>query len=51
MRARVEAGKITAHDRQDSSLLTVLASANALLVRAPDDPAQPVGTLVSYIPI
>ena len=51
MRARGEAGKITAHDRQDSSLLTVLASANALLVRAPDDPAQPVGTLVSYIPI
>ena len=51
MRARVDASGVTAFDRQDSSLLTVLASANALLVRPPNDVAQPVGAEVTYIPI
>ena len=51
MRAWVEDGKITPKDRQDSSLLTVLADANALLVRPVDDPERPAGTLVEYIPL
>ena len=49
MRATLDADGLHAFDRQDSSLLTVLAGANALLVRPPHDPAQPVGALVSYI--
>ena len=51
MRAHLHNGLITASDRQDSSLLTVLAASNALLVRPPDDPAQEAGATVSYIPI
>ncbi|MGB5835693.1 MAG: gephyrin-like molybdotransferase Glp [Albidovulum sp.] len=38
-------------DRQDSALLSVLADANALLVRPVDDPALPTGAAVSYIPL
>ena len=51
MRARVDDAGLTAFDRQDSSLLTVLAGANALLVRPPNDPAQPAGAEVRYVPI
>lgn len=51
MRAHLHNGLITASGRQDSSLLTVLAASNALLVRPPDDPAQKAGAMVSYIPI
>ena len=51
MRAHLHQGQITASDRQDSSLLTVLAASNALLVRPPDDPAQQAGAMVPYIPI
>ena len=51
MRALVQGGSITAFDRQDSALLTVLAQANALLVRAPHDPARDAGTDVSYLPL
>jgi molybdopterin molybdotransferase len=51
MRAFVRDGKITAADRQDSSLLTVLAHSNALLVRPPHDPARDIGASVSYLPI
>ena len=47
MRARVaaEAGgwRCTPFSRQDSSLLSVLAEANALLVRPPRDPARADG--------
>ncbi|MFV0515581.1 MAG: gephyrin-like molybdotransferase Glp [Jhaorihella sp.] len=50
-RAHVEDGKVTAFDNQDSSLLSVLAQANALLVRPPDDPAREPGEAVSYLPI
>jgi molybdopterin molybdotransferase len=43
MRARVEPGEggweCTPFDRQDSSLLSVLAEANALMLRPPHDPA------------
>ncbi len=51
MRARVEDGRITPHERQDSSLLTVLAEANALLVRPVNDPERPAGMAVAYIPL
>lgn len=51
MRARLEQGQIIACDRQDSALLTVLADANALLVRPPHDPARAIGDHVSYLPL
>ncbi|WP_050928534.1 gephyrin-like molybdotransferase Glp [Aestuariivita boseongensis] len=51
MRAVVENGQVTAFDRQDSSLLTVLAQANALLIRPPKDPARAAGDMVRYIPL
>ncbi len=53
MRARVEAGAggwiCVPFERQDSSLLSVLAAANALMVRAPRDPARAVGDKVEFI--
>jgi molybdopterin molybdotransferase len=55
MRAQVRQGTdgplITGFDRQDSALLTVLADANALLVRPVDDPPRNTGDLVGYLPI
>ncbi|MBE0454002.1 gephyrin-like molybdotransferase Glp [Roseovarius autotrophicus] len=51
MRARLGPEGITAEDRQDSSLLSILAHADALLVRPPHDPAREVGELVDYLPI
>ncbi|MEO1677124.1 MAG: gephyrin-like molybdotransferase Glp [Pseudomonadota bacterium] len=51
MRARLEDGRIRAFDRQDSSLLSVLAQANALLVRPPHDPARCAGDTVEMIPL
>ncbi|MEQ9693991.1 gephyrin-like molybdotransferase Glp [Shimia sp. SDUM112013] len=51
MRARVENGEITAFTRQDSSLLTVLSDANALLVRPPNDPVRAAGEILRYVPI
>lgn len=51
MRAVIEDGQVTVFDRQDSSLLTVLAQANALLVRAPNDPPRKAGDAVSYLSI
>ena len=44
-------GQLTAFDRQDSSLLTVLADANALLIRPIADPARAAGETVQYLPI
>ena len=49
MRARVQDGQIRAFERQDSALLSVLADANALLVRPPNDPARAVGDIVEFI--
>ena len=49
MRADLVNGGVTAASRQDSSLLSVLASATALLVRSPNDPEQLVGTMVRVI--
>ncbi len=51
MRASLQDGAITAFDRQDSSLLTVLAAANVLLVRAPNDPKRNAGEMVRYLEI
>lgn len=49
MRASLENGELTAAKRQDSSLLTVLADANALIVRPPHDPEISAGTTVKFI--
>jgi molybdopterin molybdotransferase len=43
--------EITPYGSQDSSLLTVLSEANALLVRAPHDPARAAGEIVDYMPL
>ncbi|MEX0301743.1 MAG: gephyrin-like molybdotransferase Glp [Leisingera sp.] len=51
MRARVEDGSIEAFTNQDSSLLTVLSEANALLIRPPSDGARAAGEEVQYLPI
>lgn len=40
---------VEAFDRQDSSLLSILQQSNALLVRAPHDPALEAGALVDVI--
>lgn len=50
MRAIVDGDRINAFDNQDSSLLTILSQANALLVRAPNDPAIRAGTQVDCLP-
>ncbi|ASM72590.1 MULTISPECIES: gephyrin-like molybdotransferase Glp [Roseobacteraceae] len=51
MRAVTDAAGVSDAGRQDSSLLSVLANANALIVRPPDDPARAVGDLVDVIDI
>ena len=51
MRARVDNGMISAYERQDSALLTVLADANALLMRPMNDAAQDAGTKAFYLPL
>ncbi|WP_170335738.1 molybdopterin molybdotransferase MoeA [Ruegeria arenilitoris] len=51
MRAILDHTGIRACADQDSSLLSVLAQANALLVREPHDPARPAGDEVLYLPI
>ena len=49
MRARVEAGRIAPHARQDSALIGILTEANALLVRPRDDDARPAGHKALYL--
>ena len=51
MRAVLGPDGIFAFDRQDSSLLSVLTKANALLVRPPKDRARAVGETVDYLPL
>lgn len=55
MRARLSPGEglpsVTPFDNQDSSLLSVLAQADALLLRPANDPARPVGHKLRYIPL
>ncbi len=51
MRASVDETGIRAFDNQDSSLLSVLAQSNALLLRPPQDPARDIGEQMRYLPI
>ncbi|WP_050602341.1 gephyrin-like molybdotransferase Glp [Ruegeria sp. 6PALISEP08] len=51
MRAVLSETGIAACADQDSSLLSVLAQANALLMRQPHDPARKIGETVQYLPI
>lgn len=50
MRATLSPSGIDPFGSQDSSLLTILAQADALLVRPPHDPARDAGDEVSYLP-
>lgn len=43
--------QIAPFDRQDSSLLSILSSADALLIRPADDGARRAGETVSYLPL
>lgn len=49
MRAVLNDGAVQAFTRQDSSLLTVLSLANALIARPPNDPARQTDDLVDVI--
>jgi len=51
MRAQLQDGRLVAADNQDSSILTVLSTADALLVRPVNDPPRAVGDMVDYIPL
>jgi molybdopterin molybdotransferase len=51
MRARLDGGTITPFARQDSSLLSVLSEANALLIRPVADPPRTAGESVPYLPL
>ena len=51
MRARLEDDGVRAYDRQDSSLLTILAEADALIVRPPHDPPRAAGDPVDILPL
>jgi molybdopterin molybdotransferase len=51
MRAFVGPEGLRPFDRQDSSLLSVLGDANALLIRPPNDTPRQRGEFVNYIPI
>lgn len=52
MRAALEPdGRIRALPRQDSAMVTVLAGADALLIRPPSDPERPAGYAVRYVPL
>ncbi|MEP2428078.1 MAG: molybdopterin molybdotransferase MoeA, partial [Tateyamaria sp.] len=51
MRATLRDGALYPDDRQDSSLLSVLAQADALMIRPPRDPAQNIGDMQQYLVI
>lgn len=51
MRGLDAQGGVTAFDRQDSALLTVLASADCLIIRPPNDPARRKGETVEILKI
>ncbi len=51
MRAVVAGDTIAACNQQDSALLSVLAGANALLIRPVNDPARESGETIEYLPI
>lgn len=49
MRASLENRSVTIFDRQDSALLSVLADANTLVIRPPNDPARKAGELMRCV--
>ena len=49
MRAEVKDGEITPEPRQDSALLSVLANANALMIRPAGDPPRKAGEVIEYL--
>ena len=49
MRATWQDTGLQAFDSQDSSLLSVLAQAEALIVRPPHDPAREIGEPVGFL--
>ncbi|MEM9198112.1 MAG: gephyrin-like molybdotransferase Glp [Pseudomonadota bacterium] len=49
MRAHLQDGRIRPFARQDSSLLTVLAEANALMIRPPHQPEISAGNRMEYV--
>ncbi|WP_073327839.1 gephyrin-like molybdotransferase Glp [Wenxinia saemankumensis] len=49
LRARTGPDGVTAFDKQDSSLLSVLSEADCLIVQPPDDPARPAGAEIEVI--
>jgi molybdopterin molybdotransferase len=51
MRARLADGGLHPFDSQDSSLLTILTQADALLIRPPNDAPRLAGDILSYLPI
>ncbi|APZ54612.1 gephyrin-like molybdotransferase Glp [Salipiger abyssi] len=51
MRARLGTAGVSVFERQDSSLLSVLGAADALVVRPPNDPARAAGELVEIVRI
>ena len=51
MRARLSDARIAPFDSQDSSLLTILTEADALLLRPVDDGPRRAGETVPYLPI
>ena len=51
MRARMSGDGIAPFDRQDSSLLTILTEADALLIRPKDDGPRQAGETVPYLPL
>ncbi|WP_406650095.1 molybdopterin molybdotransferase MoeA [Aliisedimentitalea scapharcae] len=51
MRAQLDRNGIAAFDNQDSAMLSVLARADALLVRPANDPARAIGEPVAYLPL
>lgn len=51
MRAALTPQGIHPEDKQDSSLLSILANAEALMVRPVNDPAREVGEMMDYLPL
>jgi len=51
MRARLDDGAIAPDNRQDSSLLSVLAGANALMIRPADDGPRKAQDMIDYLPL
>lgn len=50
-RASLKDGEVTVFDRQDSALLSVLAAANTLVIRPPNDPARKAGDIMRCVAI